>query len=114
MPPQPGGEARNIRFRQGEIERTHTCLFLGGGRGRKGGLRGAPHSPWLFVWEGTGEHYFGNGTTPYWLMGWDEETTRGNIDRLHRLGVNRLRVVINGRVENGRAWFEEVYPTETF
>lgn len=70
--------------------------------------------PWHFLWEGTGEHYFWNGTTTYWLLGWDDETIRGNIDRLARLKVNRLRVAINGRVKDGRAWYENVFPTEKF
>lgn len=70
--------------------------------------------PWHFLWEGTGEHYFWNGTTTYWLLGWDDETIRSSIDRLSGLKVNRLRAAINGRVRDGRAWYENVYPTEKF
>src|SRR5438309_687398 len=55
-------------------------------------------SPWHFIWEGTGEHYFFNGTTAYWLMGWkDERIIDYSLERLHRLKINRLRVTIAGR-----------------
>ncbi|HUI10010.1 MAG TPA: DUF5060 domain-containing protein [Bacteroidota bacterium] len=65
---------------------------------RRGLLRVDPQYPWHFIWAGTGEHYFFNGTTAYWLMGWkDERTIRSAIERLHRLNVNRLRVTIAGR-----------------
>ena len=69
---------------------------------RRGLIRVDREHPFHFIWEGTGEHYFWNGTTTYWLMGWDDETIRRNIDRLHRLRVNRMRVAICGRVKNGR------------
>lgn len=73
-----------------------------------------PQYPWHFVWEGTGEHCFWNGTTTFWLMGWDDETIKRSIDRLAALRVNRLRVVLNSRVKNGRDWFEKVFPTDKF
>jgi hypothetical protein len=51
--------------------------------------------PWHFIWEGTGEHYFWNGTTTYWLLDWqDEDVIRQAIDRLARLKVNRIRVAL--------------------
>ena len=57
-----------------------------------------PQYPWHFIWEGTGEHYFFNGTTAYWLMGWkDERIIDYSLERLHRLKINRLRVTIAGR-----------------
>ena len=44
------------------------------------------------------EHYFFNGTTAYWLAGWEEESTiRSSIERYKRLSVNRLRVTLAGR-----------------
>src|SRR4029077_8856474 len=61
-------------------------------------LRVDPQYPWHFIWEGTGEHYFFNGTTAYWLMGWrDDQVIEYTVDRLHRLKVNRMRVTIAGR-----------------
>ncbi|HUH62224.1 MAG TPA: DUF4038 domain-containing protein, partial [Terracidiphilus sp.] len=57
-----------------------------------------PQYAWHFLWQGTGEHYFFNGTTAYWLVGWrDDHVIQFSIDRLHRLKVNRLRVTIAGR-----------------
>ena len=65
---------------------------------RRGPIRVDPQYPWHFIWQGTGEHYFFNGTTAYWIMGWkDERGIRSSIDRLHRLKVNRMRVALSGR-----------------
>jgi hypothetical protein len=108
--PRPQGRLTPL-IRQ---ERVHRGEFTARDAGRRGLVRVDKDHPWHFVWEGTGEHYFWNGTTTYWLMGWDDETIRSNIDRLSELKVNRLRVAINGRVENGRAWYENVFPTHRF
>ncbi len=114
MPAQPGNYSYSVKYRQGEYERKHSGRFIAKDANRRGIVRVDKEHPWHFLWEGTGEHYFYNGTTTYWLMGWDDEQIRKNIDRLHRLQVNRLRVAINGRVKNGRAWYENVFPTERF
>ena len=114
MPTRPGGYNYSVTYRQGTYEAAHTGRFTAGNAGRRGLIRVDKDHPWHFLWEGTGEHYFWNGTTTYWLLGWDDETIRGNIDRLARLKVNRLRVAINGRVKDGRAWYENVFPTEKF
>ena len=67
---------------------------------RRGPIRIDSQNRWHFVWEGTGEHYFFNGTTAYWLMGWrDEKVIQSSIERLHRLKVNRIRVTIAGRTD---------------
>ena len=114
MPSEPGKYRCSATYRQGSYKRTYNGKFTARGAGRRGLVRVDEDYPWHFIWEGTGEHYFWNGTTTYWLMGWDDETIRSNIDRLSRLRVNRLRVAINGRVKNGRAWYENVFPTEKF
>ncbi len=114
MPRQPGEYHYSVTYRQGSYETSHAGEFKAEDGKRRGLIRVDKEYPWHFVWEGTGEHYFWNGTTTYWLLGWDDETIRGNIDRLARLQVNRLRVAINGRVKNGRAWYENVFPTEKF
>jgi hypothetical protein len=63
-----------------------------------GPIRIDPEHRWHFVWEGTGQHYFFNGTTAYWLLGWrDDRVIESRIDRLARLKVNRIRVTIAGR-----------------
>ena len=114
MPTQPGSYAYSVKHRHGSEEFTHTGKFVARDSGRLGLVRVDEDHPWHFVWEGTGEHYFWNGTTTYWLLGWDDQTIRTNIERLHRLKVNRLRVAICGRVKDGRAWFENVFPTDKF
>jgi hypothetical protein len=114
MPTEAGHHSYSITYRQGPYQATYQGRFTARDNGRKGLIRVDSEYPWHFNWEGTGEHYFWNGTTTYWLLGWDDENIRVNIDRLHRLKVNRLRTAICGRVTNGRAWFENVYPTEKF
>ncbi|UCD58827.1 MAG: DUF5060 domain-containing protein, partial [Candidatus Hydrogenedentota bacterium] len=114
LPTQAGGYAYRVKYRQGSYEKTYKGEFTAQSSKRRGLVRVDKDHPWHFLWEGTGEHYFWNATTTYWLLGWDDETIRSNIDRLHVLKVNRLRTAICGRVKNGRAWFENVYPTEKF
>ncbi len=114
LPAQPGEYSYGVKFRQGDYEARHAGKFTAVDAKRRGLVRVDREHPWHFIWEGTGEHYFWNGTTTYWLLGWDDETIRKNIDRLHRLQVNRMRVAICGRVKNGRAWYENVFPTEKF
>ncbi|UCE49840.1 MAG: DUF4038 domain-containing protein, partial [Phycisphaerales bacterium] len=114
MPTEPGSCRYSVTYRQGSYERIYNGGFSAKDSGRRGLVRVDKDHLWHFIWEGTGEHYFWNGTTTYWLMGWDDETIRSSIDRLSRLKINRLRVAINGRVKNGRAWYENVFPTHKF
>lgn len=98
MPPQAGSYTYSVTYRQGKYRKTATGTFQAIDGHRKGILRDDPKYPWHFIWEGTGEHYFFNGTTAYWLVGWrDERTIQYSIDRLARLKVNRLRVTLAGR-----------------
>src|SRR5260370_34484028 len=56
---------------------------------RKGPVRVDPKYPWHFIWQGTGGHYFFNGTTAFWLMGWREDRViNRSIERLHLLKAN--------------------------
>jgi hypothetical protein len=114
MPVRPGDYTYSVEYVQGGFSSGHRGTFTARRGNRRGLVRVDKEHPWHFVWEGTGEHYFWNGTTTYWLMGWDDEQIRKNIDRLAALKVNRMRVAINGRVKNGRAWYENVFPTEKF
>lgn len=114
MPTRPGDYEYTVTYRQGDYGTSYKGKFVAGKGSRRGLIRVDKNHPWHFLWEGTGEHFFWNGTTTYWLLGWDDETIRSNIDRLSRLQVNRLRVAINGRVENGQAWYENVFPTDRF
>lgn len=63
--------------------------------------------PHHFVYAGTGDHYFWNGTTTYWLLGvQDDKKIEEAIDRLAKLKVNRIRVALNARTKDGGRWFE--------
>jgi hypothetical protein len=100
MPSAPGDYAYSLVYRQGSFEATQSGAFHASDGHRSGPIRVDPKYPWHFIWEGTGRHYFFNGTTAYFLLGWkDEDTIRQSIDRLHRLKVNRIRVTIAGRVD---------------
>jgi len=114
MPTKRGLHRYSVTYRQGDFEASHAGTVTAHDAGRRGLVRVDREHPWHFVWSGTGEHYFWNGTTTYWLMGWDDQTIRESLDRLHRLKVNRVRVVIMGRVKDGQAWAENVYPTDKF
>jgi hypothetical protein len=98
MPSAPGEYAYSVEFRQGGRTSRSAGTFHVRAGGRRGPIRVDPEHRWHFVWEGTGEHYFFNGTTAYWLMGWrDDAVIDSSIERLHRLKINRLRVTIAGR-----------------
>lgn len=98
MPSHAGNYKYSVRFTQGGFEKTSQGAFKAVDVRRHGPIRDDPQYPWHFIWEGTREHYFFNGTTAYWLMGWrDDSTIRYSIERLHRLKVNRMRVTIAGR-----------------
>jgi len=98
MPTTPGDYAYAIQYRQGLYSSTSTGKFHVVPGGRRGPIRIDPQNRWHFVWEGTGEHYFFNGTTAYWLIGWrDERVIESAIERFRQLKINRVRVTIAGR-----------------
>ncbi|HTT64518.1 MAG TPA: DUF4038 domain-containing protein [Bryobacteraceae bacterium] len=97
MPSTPGDYTYSVAYRQGGLEKTYQGAFEATDGHRRGPLRVDPQYPWHFIWEGTGEHYFFNGTTAYWLVGWrDERIIRYSIERLHKLKINRMRVLLSG------------------
>jgi len=101
MPMQARSYKYSLKFVQGGFEKTATGIFQAVDAHRRGILRVDPQYPWHFIWAGTGEHFFFNGTTAYWLMGWrDDRTIQYSIERLHRLQVNRMRVTLAGREAN--------------
>ncbi len=98
MPSKSGSYAFHVNFKAGATTKSFSGTFAAVDQRRRGPLRVDPAYPWHFVWEGTGEHYFFNGTTAYWLLGWrDERTIQYSIDRLAALKVNRMRVALAGR-----------------
>jgi len=113
MPPQAGDYRYSVEYRQGAGNQTWTGRFHASDGRRRGPIRIDPRYRWHFVWEGTGEHYFFNGTTAYWLAGWkDDQVIKASIERLHRLKIDRMRVTVAGRtnlfygepVMNGPDW----------
>jgi len=114
MPTQPGEHQYSVTYRQGDDVVTHNGSFTSTCGGRRGIVRVDPEYPWHFIWEGTGEHYFWNSTTTYWLVGWDLKTIRQSLSRLHALKVNRVRAALMGRVAEKRPWYENVFPTDRF
>jgi hypothetical protein len=97
-PASPGDYSYAVTYRQDNFEKSYSGTFRATDGHRRGPIRVDPRYPWHFIWEGTGEHYFFNGTTAYWLLGWrDERVIRFSIDRLHRLKIDRMRVTIAGR-----------------
>ena len=107
MPRKAGRYVFNASYQQQGFERKHAGEFWARDAKRKGLVRVDPQYPWHFIWEGTGEHYFWNATTTYYLLGWqDENVIRNAIYRLDALKVNRLRVLLYGR--HLEAWGEPV------
>jgi len=87
MPTQPGGTRIRSKFtvRVGRAAHWILCAHTSN---RKGPVRVDKEHPWHFIVEGTGEHYFWNSTTTYWLLGWrDDAIIRESVDRLAKLKV---------------------------
>ena len=113
MPSSPGDYTYSVTYRQGDFEKTSKGSFYATDGRRRGPIRVDPNHPWHFIWEGTGEHYFFNGTTAYWLPGWrDERIITDSLERLHRLKVNRLRVLLSGAAN--MFWGEPVMTGDNF
>lgn len=99
MPEQPGMYTYVINGKKSSF----TAIPSSG----KGPLVLDPDHPTHFIYKKTREHFFWNSTTTYWMLGWkDEAVIRKNLDRLSGLGVNRIRVAINGRAHGGSRWSE--------
>ncbi len=113
MPAAAGDYSYSVSYRQGEYTKSFTGTFHAAAGHRRGPVRVDPNYPWHFIWEGTGEHYFFHGTTAFWLMGWrDDRVINYCIERLHKLKVNRLRVLLAGATD--MYWGEAVTPGQNF
>jgi hypothetical protein len=107
LPAKPGAYRYGVTYRRGATTLAHEGTFTARDGGRKGMVRIDKDHPYHFAWEGTGEGYFWNGTTTYFLLGWrDVATIRSIVDRLADQKVNRLRVALNGRNSGGDRWSE--------
>ena len=83
MPSKPGDYSYRVNYAERGFEKSYEGTFRATVGGRRGPIRVDSDHPWHFIWEGTGEHYFFNGTTAYWLMGWrDERVIRSSMGRL--------------------------------
>ena len=116
MPTKAGDYDYSVTYRQGTYEVAHKGKFTALRGSRPGLLRVDREHPFHFSYEGTGEHFFWNSTTTYWLLGWrDDGVIEESLDRLAKLGVNRIRVALSGRTHDGMRWKEgDVKPSEKF
>jgi len=98
LPAAVGDYTYAVSYSQDGETKTFKGSFHATDGQRRGPIRVDSQFPWHFIWEGTGEHYFFNGATAYWLIGWsDDSVITSSIERLHRLKVNRMRVAVAGR-----------------
>ncbi len=113
MPTVPGRYVYSVTYWQADHQQVLSGRFTAVAGTRRGLVAVDPDHRWHFVWTGTKEHYFLNGTTAFFLMGWDDERViRGAIDRLHSLSVNRVRVLLDGRTDH--FWSEPIQPGHGF
>ena len=113
MPSSPGDYTYSVTYKQGDFEKTTTGSFAATDGHRRGPIRVDPKYPWHFIWEGTGEHYFFNGTTAFWMVGWrDDHVINYTIERLHRLKINRIRALVAGAANI--FWGEPVMTGDNF
>ena len=109
MPIEPGEYEYTVTYWQDNLQRVYSGKFKAV-NGRRRGIIGVDSEyPWHFVWKGTGEHYFLNGTTAFLLMGWDDEKIiHESLSRLHSFEINRVRVLLDGRTDH--FWTEPIKP----
>lgn len=110
MPAKPGRYDYTVTYREGGFERAHHGTFEAKDSRKRGILRVDPEFPAHFQWEGSKERFFWNGTTAYFLAGCDDATIARSLDRLDQFKITRVRAALSGRVQDGRAWFEDVKP----
>jgi hypothetical protein len=113
MPSKSGQYDYSVTYRHGDLVRVYNGSFHAVEGKRSDILRVDPNYPWHFVWEASGKHLFVNGTTAFLLLGWEsDEVVRSCIDRLRRLEVNRIRVLLDGRTDH--FWTEPIKPGNGF
>jgi hypothetical protein len=113
MPSAAGAYRYRVTLRAGTHSEDFAGTFDATDAKLRGPIRVDPEHRWHFIWEGTGEHYYFFGDTAYWLMGWkDERIIQHNLERLHRLKINRIRVLIHGRANS--FYSEPIIPGANF
>ncbi|MFO0927378.1 MAG: DUF5060 domain-containing protein [Gemmataceae bacterium] len=107
MPAESGRHRVRLTFAAPSGSVTTDDAFTVATKTHPGPVRVDPKYPHHFVRAGSGEHFFWNGTTTYWLLGvQDDARIAAAIDRLAALKVNRIRVALNARTHNGGRWYE--------
>jgi hypothetical protein len=107
LPTSPGDYSYTVTCKQGTSASSRTGKFKAGAGKRRGLLRRDPAYPFHFIWEGTGEHFYLNGTTAFLLLGWeDDKVIEKILDRYQKHKVNRVRVLLTGRTDH--FWTEPV------
>ena len=115
MPTEPGEYFYAVTYRE---RKGFEKQFKGSFRARRGRNKGIvrvdPRHPFHFIWEGTGEHYFYNGTTAYHLLSWtDEKRMLRCIERIASTGCNRIRFLNYGRASDNE-WGEGMVQSKDF
>lgn len=115
MPSEPGNYFYIVNYREA---RGFKKEFKGKFRARKGRNKGIvrvdPKHAFHYIWEGTGEHYFYNGTTAYHVLSWtDEKRMLRCIERIASTGCNRIRLLNYGRASDNE-WGEGMVQSKDF
>ena len=107
MPASAGDYTFTVQYRQRTFQKTFTGRFQASDQKRRGLLAVDPAYPFHFIWQGTGEHFYFNGTTAFLLLGWDDESVIQRVlDRYQRYKINRVRLLLTGRTDH--FWTEPV------
>lgn len=113
MPTQSGSYAYSVTYWQDNLQKVFSGKFKAINAGHRGLIQADSNYPWHFIWKGTNEHYYLNGTTAFLLMGWeDEKVILDALNRLHSFDINRVRILLDGRSDH--FWTEPVKSTESF
>ena len=115
MPSEPGEHLYTLTYRERNgFNQEFKGSFLARKGRNKGIVRVNPEHPFHFIYEGTGEHFFYNGTTAYLLLSWtDEGRMLRCIERIAATGGNRIRFLNYGRASDNE-WGEGMAQSEEF
>ena len=99
MPSKPGDYAYAVKYAEKGFEKSYEGTFRATAGGRRGPIRVDPdHRVALHLGRHAASITSSMGRRPYWLMGWRDERVIGNsLERLRRLKINRVRVLLSGR-----------------
>jgi Protein of unknown function (DUF4038) len=107
MPRSTGTYACELLIKGPGWQQMHRTALQVNNSTQLGPLRVDQANPWHFVHEGSERHFFWNSTTTYWMLGWkDEAIIQQALDRLADYQINRIRVAINARQDDGKRWAE--------